>query len=89
MNKLVLLSNKGIFNGILTTQKININGKIYCRKCNFRLKLPIKGFKNLYSIYRHYIRHHSNQDKNLSPSRDECIAELVALGNILGAGILR
>jgi len=52
-----------------------------CKKCTRQSKLKTKNYKNLKSIYHHYLYSHSRMDKDEYPSRDLCVAELQKLSD--------
>ena len=67
---------------------IEIKGILICEKCPGGI-FNKKKFKTCKSIYFHYVREHSGSDRNVPPSRDDCIERLQGVSNAIQIGLLK
>jgi len=65
-----------------------IEGRLFCEKCLGKI-CNKKKFKTIKSLYHHYLMCHSGSDKNITPTKDECIDRLQGISNALQVGLLK
>ena len=68
--------------------KITIEGRLFCQKC-FLDHHTSKTFRTCQSLFYHLTKNHSDEDKAMHPSRDECLEQLQVLSDLIVRGVLR
>lgn len=49
---------------------------IFCKKCKSTTNRKTKSFWSINSLYKHIICVHSDLDKNIPPTKNECLEDL-------------
>jgi len=68
--------------------KISIEGRLFCQKCMADHNTS-RTFRTCQSLFYHLTKNHSDNDKMVSPSRDECLSTLQIISDSIILGVLR